>query len=502
MNLSIIILIILIFFFFLKKNNNRIRSINSKIPGPIGLPIIGNLLQLKTEPHQVLFQWYEKYGPIFSIRMGSIDTVILSGYPIIKRALKDNPRIFTNRYEYWSKIQMNNASNLMMSNGNQHSILRKTVHSELTTIRVKKLESYIVREVEKLCKILDQHCQDGTSFSMNPYGNIFSLNIVVRFLFGLDIEYNDEKMKEFSKIVSSLFDSAGTPIISDFIPLARPFENFKGDRFKIVYNNISSYIESFVNEYKLKKQNGLIDEENDSTIVGKLLKEFENGSISWDNLIGTLSDICAGGGDTVADSITFALIALTNNSSCQEKLYNEIKKSLIKNNDDCDNENKDVFVIKHSIYRSLIPYLSMVIKETYRLFPVALLTLPNVTDQDFEIDGYKIAKGTKIIKNILVSHRSKDFFPSPNSFIPERFIETGNNFMFGCGDTNSLQFGIGTRDCIGKSLADCEMFTAIATLINRYEFINPTPSKPYDELGTPCLSLQPCHANFIIKKRK
>ncbi|KAM9998210.1 hypothetical protein ACTFIY_007849 [Dictyostelium cf. discoideum] len=144
---------------------------------------------------------------------------------------------------------------------------------------------------------------------------------------------------------------------------------------------------------------------------------------------------------------------------------------------------KNLLIIKHSKYSSSIPYLSMIMKEVYRLYPVGVLGLPIFIDSDIEIDGFKIKKGTQIIKNFYQSNRHEDFFKLPNHFIPERFIESGNKFIYGCGDTNLLQFGIGNRDCIGKSLATCEIFTLLETLINRYEFLNPTPSIPLNDKG-------------------
>lgn len=43
--------------------------------GPRGLPIIGNLHQLGTEPHKTFMQMKKKYGDIFSIKFGSYEYV-------------------------------------------------------------------------------------------------------------------------------------------------------------------------------------------------------------------------------------------------------------------------------------------------------------------------------------------------------------------------------------------------------------------------------------------
>lgn len=55
---------------------------NAEIPG---LPLLGNLLQLKEKkPHRTFTKWAEKYGPVYSIRTGSIKLVVLNSNDVAK----------------------------------------------------------------------------------------------------------------------------------------------------------------------------------------------------------------------------------------------------------------------------------------------------------------------------------------------------------------------------------------------------------------------------------
>ncbi len=55
-------------------------------PGPIPLPLVGNLLQLDpVNPHETVFKWSRKYGPIFTIWLGPRPTVVITGYDIMKK---------------------------------------------------------------------------------------------------------------------------------------------------------------------------------------------------------------------------------------------------------------------------------------------------------------------------------------------------------------------------------------------------------------------------------
>lgn len=50
-----------------------------------GLPLIGNLLQLKEKkPHRTFAKWAEIYGPIYSIKTGASTVVVLNSTDLVK----------------------------------------------------------------------------------------------------------------------------------------------------------------------------------------------------------------------------------------------------------------------------------------------------------------------------------------------------------------------------------------------------------------------------------
>ena len=50
-----------------------------------GLPVLGNLLQLKEKkPHKTFLKWAEIYGPIYCIRTGASTMVVLNSANVAK----------------------------------------------------------------------------------------------------------------------------------------------------------------------------------------------------------------------------------------------------------------------------------------------------------------------------------------------------------------------------------------------------------------------------------
>jgi len=56
----------------------RLRHRLPAIKGPPGLPIFGNLLQLKPDPPERLRQWGQKYGGVYQIMMGNRPVVVFT----------------------------------------------------------------------------------------------------------------------------------------------------------------------------------------------------------------------------------------------------------------------------------------------------------------------------------------------------------------------------------------------------------------------------------------
>lgn len=67
----------------------------TQLPGPRGLPLLGNLLHLSPAKfHRVIGKWSDEYGSIFKIKLGSIPIVIITDPEAIQFVLKNRPEKF------------------------------------------------------------------------------------------------------------------------------------------------------------------------------------------------------------------------------------------------------------------------------------------------------------------------------------------------------------------------------------------------------------------------
>ncbi len=113
-----------------------------------------------------------------------------------------------------------------------------------------------------------------------------------------------------------------------------------------------------------------------------------------------------------------------------------------------------------------LPLLDQVIKEVLRLYPPIHVGNRRATE-DIDICGYRVPEGTRVMMSIYLAHRDKDHWRDPDAFCPARFAHDSEEKV---PPFTYLPFGGGPRNCIGAAFAQVEARTALARLLQRFDF--------------------------------
>jgi cytochrome P450 len=113
-----------------------------------------------------------------------------------------------------------------------------------------------------------------------------------------------------------------------------------------------------------------------------------------------------------------------------------------------------------------LPYLTMVLDESLRLYPPTYSLLRQAVNDD-EIGGYTIPAGSWVSLHTHSTHRLPQFWEEPDTFDPERFRP---DRAAGRPRFAYYPFGGGPRQCIGYALALMEMQLVLAMMTQAYRF--------------------------------
>ena len=111
----------------------------------------------------------------------------------------------------------------------------------------------------------------------------------------------------------------------------------------------------------------------------------------------------------------------------------------------------------------------------------------------------RVTKGTYIRISIYAAHRNPDFFPEPDEFRPERFLNER-------GDLNKIKdefvpFSFGRRACLGESLAKAELFLFISAVCQRFDIlpVDKDNLPPLEEVFGAAVGPRPFPVKFVSR---
>nr|KAF6424742.1 hypothetical protein HJG59_003591 [Molossus molossus] len=175
-------------------------------PGPVPLPIIGNLVHvdLKNIPAS-LCKLAKEYGPVFTLYFGPKPVVVLHGYEVVKEALVNQGDEFLGRGPFPIISDVLKGYGLIFSNGETWKQMRRFSLMTLRNFGMGKrsLEERIQEEakylVEELRKTKAQPFDPTFILSLAP------CNVICSILFNSRFQYHDEKFLHLMGLLNENF---------------------------------------------------------------------------------------------------------------------------------------------------------------------------------------------------------------------------------------------------------------------------------------------------------
>ncbi|KAL4252991.1 cytochrome P450 family protein [Abortiporus biennis] len=428
-------------------------------PGPPGLPLLGNVLDLSRDAWIPFTNWKKTYGDVVYLDILGQPMIILNSLKIATDLLDRRSSVYSDRPRsiVASEFLCGGMSMIFMNYDARTKLLRRAMHGGLTKQASANYQPFRIREGVPMIKSL---LDDPKNWQTHLENSIIKLSLSI--LYGLpssdsDRQYAIEKAKWFGRKISHAAEPGN--YLVEFLPWMKYFPRsvakWKDEAVSCFEESSAFFMKMYENGRKdAFDKNGQL--ENMSKALHRDQEQFgiDDPHASW-----LMALLYVAGFETTQSQLAWFVIAMAKYQDVQKEAQDELDtvvgRSRMPNTSD----------IEH------LPYLQAIVKELLRWVPAGPLGIPHYSTQDDWYNGYLIPKGTIVISNIWGINRDVGIYGDDvEEFNPSRFLDSDGNIFLSAklsdtrGDGHS-SFGFGKRVCAGKNLAEDNLHMFMAYML-------------------------------------
>ncbi|XP_028768426.1 cytochrome P450 77A3 [Neltuma alba] len=449
-------------------------------PGPRGWPIVGNLFQV-ARSGKPFFDYIDelktKFGPIFTLKMGTRTMIILTDAKLAHQALIEKGQVYATRPPENPTRNIFSANkftvNAAVYGPVWRSLRRNMVQNMLSSSRIKEFRSVRDNAMDRLISRLkaEAEANDGVVWVLkNARFAVFCILVAMCFGFEMD----EETIEKIDQVMKSVLITLH-PRIDDYFPILSPFFSEQRKKALSVRKEQIEFLAPIIEQRRRAIQNPGSDHTATSfSYLDTLFDLKVEGRKSGPNnaeLVSLCSEFLNGGTDTTATAVEWGIARLIANPQIQQKLFDEITHTVGSKKVD----EKDV---------EKMPYLQAVVKEILRKHPPTFFTLTHAVTEPTTLAGYDIPIDANIEIFTPAIGEDPKLWSNPEKFDPDRFVTGGEDAdITGVSEVKMIPFGAGRRICPGLGMGTVHIHLMMARMVQEFVWEAYPPGKKVDFTG-------------------
>lgn len=353
-------------------------------PGPKGLPLIGNLLDL-ADSDQVgakARNWAKDYGEIVYTKIGGTDYVWLSSPKAVRDLMDKKSAIYSSRASLPLAQDVASAGRrqLFMPYGSQWRTLRKSSHALLNStmaVNYQPVQDYESKQL--MSELLDSPDQ------FYQHNRRYSASVIMLVTYGYRLPtWQDPLMREIYQVLDNLTEmtAPGAHAVDSFPSLAGLPQFLLGN-----WRTFGKKVFEHDSKVYLGLWEALKKEVDAGTAKNCFCKNFylnDPEKQGIDNLLAayTCGGLVEAGAETTSTTLNNFILAMILFPEAARKAQEELDRVI-------GSERMPNFEDEQQL-----PYIRALIKEVLRWRPVNKFGMPHATTEDDWYEGYFIPKGT------------------------------------------------------------------------------------------------------------
>lgn len=485
---------IILYYVYFRISRRHMIELAEHIPGPKGLPLLGNALELMGSPDTIfrnVIKRSEEFEQVIKIWIGPKLVVFLADPRDVEVILSSH--VYIDKSAEYRFFQPWLGNGLLISTGPKWRAHRKLI---APTFHLNVLKSFIdLFNANSRAVVEKMRKEEGKEFDCHDYMSETTVEILLETAMGVSKTTQDRSGYEYAMAVMKMCDILHLrhtrfwlrpdwlfsltrygkeqirllEIIHGLTKkvIARKKEDWKsGKRNLIDTSKDTNTKTTSVEGLSFGQSSGLKDDldvdENDvgekkrQAFLDLLVEASQNGVTLSDTEVKEQVDtIMFEGHDTTAAGSSFFLSMMGCHPEIQERVIQELDE--IFGDSDRPATFQDTLEMK---------YLERCLMETLRMFPpVPIIARHIKSDLKLASGDYTIPAGCTVVVATFKVHRQPYIYPNPDVFDPDNFLpeKTANRHYY-----SFIPFSAGPRSCVGRKYAMLKLKILLSTILRNF----------------------------------
>jgi len=430
------------------------------LPGPWGLPVIGNALQFDRESmHLQLERWSREFGEVFQFRVALRRFVVFSNPDTVAGILRDRPDGFWRSRRLEEIAREVGFGGLFSSNGEDWKRQRSMVLSGLDPTHVKAFFPTLVKVTDRLAQRWKTASKGSAPIDLQSDLMRYTVDVTAGLAFGTDIN----TLESHGEIIQTHLDKV-LPAVFRRLLATFPYWHFiklPGDR--AVEGHILALkraVADFIAETRKRLDQHPERREHPANLIEAMVAERDRkGSALTDNDVsGNVLTMLLAGEDTTANTLAWLIWLLSRNPQSQQRATEEARRI-----------SGGTRPLQRQAQLAELEYVDACAHEAMRLKPVGPFLVLQAA-RDTVAGQVFLPAGTLVLLLMRPAAVDERYFPEPQAFRPERWLaHDASAATFSSAKRIAMPFGAGPRMCPGRYLALAEIKMVMAMLLACFE---------------------------------
>jgi len=461
------------------------------LPGPRGLPILGNALQVDaTRLHQIAERWSRTYGEKFRLRLPGREFMVLSDPELIAGVLRDRPDGFQRTQRLNTIAREMGFGGVFSANGEQWRRQRPMVMAALDPAHIKAFFPALVRVTERFARRWQRAAAASAEIDLQADLMRYTVDVTTGLAFGADMNTLESEEEVIQKHLEHVFPAFFKRLLAPF-PYWRwfklPSERALGEHLAA----LSRAVQDFIAQARSRMASNPELRTKPTNLIEAMIaaRDTQSSGLDDQDVAGNVLTMLLAGEDTTANTLAWAIWFLSRNPEALRRAREEVHAAL----------GSDPLPRRYEQLTAL-DYVEGCVHETMRLKPVAPLII-NQAVRDTVVAGVEVRKGEFVMCLMRPGATDERYFHSAQAYDPARWLAEAGPKAASSTKRVSMPFGAGPRLCPGRYLAMLEMKMVLAMLLAGFEIdsvATPGGGEPREALA---LTMSPVGLRMRLRHR-